>query len=95
MRLYWDMEQAHGEPAQSVEVRAGQIPPEELATWSDERIAAVSRSWSKERSRSAGRQGTVRTPSRRTGTHSRPIGLPGQESRCPLQALALLTQQVM
>ena len=41
VRLYWDLvEQAHGKPAQSVEVRAGPIDPVELESWSDERVAA-------------------------------------------------------
>ncbi len=39
VRLYWDLvEQAHGRPALSVEVRAGPIPEAELETWSDEKI---------------------------------------------------------
>ena len=41
VRLYWDLvEQVHAKPAQSVEVRAGPIPEAELATWSEEKIAA-------------------------------------------------------
>ena len=37
----------------------------------------------------------MRTPSRRTGTASRPIGLPGEESRCLLQDLAFLAQHLV
>src|SRR5205823_3568250 len=47
------------------------------------------------RAGTAARQGTVRPPPRRTGTSSRSIGLPGKESRRPLQNLALLTQQLV
>src|SRR5262249_51864943 len=47
------------------------------------------------RSCTAGRQGTVRPPPRRTGTWSRSIGLPGKESRGPLQDLPLLAQHLV
>ena len=41
VRWYFDLvDQAYGKPVQSVEVRAGPIPPEELATWSEEKIEA-------------------------------------------------------
>ncbi|MFQ5473710.1 MAG: hypothetical protein ACE5FA_12615, partial [Dehalococcoidia bacterium] len=34
------VDQAYGKPTEHVDVRAGPIPPEELETWSDERVAA-------------------------------------------------------
>ena len=37
---FWKaVDQAYGKPTEHVEVKAGPIPPEELATWSDEKIA--------------------------------------------------------
>ena len=51
-----------------------------------------SRPWSRRARRTAGRQDAVLSPPRSAGTSSPPIGLPGKESRCLLQNLALLPQ---
>ena len=41
LNQFWKaVDQAYGKPVQSLEVRAGPIDEAELATWSDEKIAA-------------------------------------------------------
>ena len=41
LNQFWKaVDQAYGKPTEHVEVRAGPIPPEELDTWSDEKIEA-------------------------------------------------------
>ena len=41
LNQFWKaVDQAYGKPTEHVKVRAGPIPEEELATWSDEKIEA-------------------------------------------------------
>ena len=41
LNQFWKaVDQAYGKPTEHIEVHAGPIPPEELETWSDEKLEA-------------------------------------------------------